>query len=78
MNMVSGSIFDVTFRTSWENEEITEKNHVVVVAENAEKAIEKAKILNSQDEYLDEEEDKTYHRDMFELLEVTHVTDLDG
>lgn len=78
MNMISGSVFNVSYKTSWENEELIEENHVVVVAKDAEEAIEKAKKLNSEETYFDEEEKAEYRRDTFSLLEVSHITDLDG
>lgn len=78
MDKVIGSVFSVSFETSWENEELIEKNTLTVVADDAEHAIEKAKFLNKEETYTDEMENKTFHRDHFALLEVTHVTDLDG
>lgn len=78
MDMICGSVFKVSFETSWENEELIEKNTLTVVADDAKDAIEKAKFLNKEETYTDEMENKTYHRDYFALLEVTHVTDLDG
>lgn len=67
------NVYKISYKTSWENEDIYEKVSLQFLAENAKEAIEKAEKFNNQETYFDDEEKEEYHRDIFELLEIELV-----
>jgi hypothetical protein len=72
------NVYKVSYKTSWADSTYMEDGWLHVAAENAEKAIEKAKDINAADTYEDEETKEVVAHDTFELQAVSFVVKLDG